>query len=197
MIVCLLTIAHPYNHQMIFFKEAHSQVKHFPVTLIAPDKSEWSKTVDDISVVTVKRARSKVLHFVTIWRVFVAGLRTDCSVVHCHEPSSLLVSVLLKILQGKQVIYDSHEHYGNLLASDPLFQRPIKGIIRAATDAFERLLIRFADAVITVDEDLAGKYPGLGITMSNCSELSSTRRLRFHSGKRSGLGSHLCWWALG
>lgn len=160
--VCLLTTVHHYNDQRIFFKEARSLAKQFPVILIAPDESKWSKTVDDIPIVTVKRAKSKLLHFVTIWRVFVAGLRTDCSVVHCHEPSSLLISVLLKALQGKRVIYDSHEHYGNLLASDPLFPRPLKGIIRAATNAFERLLIPFVDAVITVDEDLAGKYRRFG-----------------------------------
>ncbi|MCM2466076.1 glycosyltransferase family 4 protein [Methanoculleus oceani] len=160
--VCLLTTVHQYNDQRIFFKEARSLVKQFPVTLIAPDESGWSKTVDDVSVVTVKRASSKLLHFVTVWRVFVAGLRIDCSVVHCHEPSSLLVSVLLKALQGKQVVYDSHEHYGSLLASDPLFPQPIKGFIRTATDIFERLLIPFVDAVITVDEDLAGKYRHFG-----------------------------------
>lgn len=160
--VCILTTVHPYNDQRIFFKEAHSLAKHFPVILIAPDESGWSKTVDNIPVVAVKRAKSKLLHFVTIWRVFIAGLRTDCSVVHCHEPSSLLVSVLLKALQGKRIVYDSHEHYGALLASDPLFPQPIKRIISVATDFFERLLTPFADAVITVDEDLAEKYRHFG-----------------------------------
>lgn len=160
--VCILTTVHPFNDQRIFFKEAHSLAKHFSVTLIAPDEYGWSKTVDNIPVVAVKRAKSKVLHFVTIWRVLLAGLRTDCSVVHCHEPSSLLVSFLLKVLQGKRIVYDSHEHYGDLLASDSLFPRPIKGTIRAATDAFERLLIPFVDAVITVDENLAGKYRRFG-----------------------------------
>jgi glycosyltransferase involved in cell wall biosynthesis len=66
------------------------------------------------------------------------------------------------VLQGKRIVYDSHEHYGALLASDPLFPQPFKGIIRAATDIFERLLTPFADAVITVDEDLAGKYRRFG-----------------------------------
>ena len=164
--VCILTTVHPYNDQRIFFKEAHSLAKHFPVILIAPDEFEWSKTVDSIHVVTVKRPKSKLLHFVTLWRVFTAGLETDCSIVHCHEPGSLLVSVLLKILQGKRIVYDSHEHYGALIASDPLFPQPIKRIINAATDLFERLLISFADALSQLMKTSQKNIAGLDIKMS-------------------------------
>ncbi|MDD4307403.1 MAG: glycosyltransferase family 4 protein [Thermoplasmata archaeon] len=69
-------------------------------------------------------------------------------IVHCHDLYTLPIGIGL----GKPLIYDSHENYSGL-------HFPKGGVKARLTDAAERLLVRFSDAVITVSEDLGQKYP--------------------------------------
>ena len=109
-------------------------------------------------IITIKKPRSKVLHPITMWRVFKDGFRQDCDVYHCHEPGSLFVCAILKILKRKKLIYDAHEHYPSLIAENSLFPDFIRPFVRFLADIEESVLIRFADAVITVNESLQKHY---------------------------------------
>ena len=156
--VCILTTVHGKFDDRIFHKEAKSLTKAHEVLLIAPDEERADKEVDGVRIVTVKKPKSKVLHPITMWRVFKAGFKQDCDVYHCHEPGSLFVCVILKVLRGKKLIYDAHEHYPSLIAEDSLFPDFSRPLVRFFADVEERVLVRFADVVITVDENLASKY---------------------------------------
>lgn len=153
----MTTVHTPYDTR-IFHKEAKSLAKVHEVVLIAPDEERRDKEVDSVRIITVKKPRSKVLHPITMWRVLKAGLKQDCDVYHCHEPSSLFVSAVLKILKRKKLIYDAHEHYPSLIAENTLFPDFIRPLVRFLAEIEERLLVRFADIVITVDKILAAKY---------------------------------------
>ena len=156
--VCILTTVHQPFDTRIFHKEAKSLAKVHEVVLVAPDEERADKEVDGVRVITIKKPENKLLHPVTMWRVFKAGFKQDCDVYHCHEPSSLFVSAVLKVLKMKRLIYDAHEHYPSLIAENSLFPDFIRPLVRFLADIEERILIRFADVVITVDEILALKY---------------------------------------
>jgi len=156
--VCMLTTVHQPYDTRVFHKEAKSLAKVHNVVLIAPDEGGADKEVDGVRIITVKKPGSKVLHPITMWRVFKAGFKQDCDVYHCHEPGSLFVCAILKVLRGKKLIYDAHEHYPSLIAEDSLFPDFTRPLVRVFADVEERVLARFADVVITVDENLASKY---------------------------------------
>ena len=156
--VCMVTTVHDPFDDRIFHKEAKSLAKVHEVVLIAPDEERTDKEVDSVRIITVKKPRSKVLHPITMWRVFKAGFKQDCCVYHCHEPSSLFVSAVLKILKRKKLIYDAHEHYPSLIAENSLFPAFIRPLVRFLADIEERMLIRFADVVVTVDQILCKEY---------------------------------------
>jgi len=160
--VCILTTVHGKFDDRIFYKEAKSLTKAHEVLLIAPDEEEMSKEVDGVRIVTVKKPKSKFLHPITMWRVFKAGFEQDCDVYHCHEPSSLFVCAILKVLRGKKLIYDAHEHYPSLIAEDSLFPDFSRPLVRFFADVEERVLVRFADVVITVNESLQKRYEQIG-----------------------------------
>ena len=160
--VCILTTVHGKFDDRIFHKEAKSLAKAHNVVLIAPDEEEMSKEVDGVRIVTVKKPKSKILHPITMWRVFIAGFEQDCDVYHCHEPSSLFVCAILKVLRGKKLIYDAHEHYPSLIAEDSLFPDFIRPLVRFFAGVEERVLVRFADVVITVNESLQKHYGQIG-----------------------------------
>jgi glycosyltransferase involved in cell wall biosynthesis len=157
----LTTVHQPYDTR-VFHKEAKSLAKVHDVVLIAPDEEKADKEVDGVRIITIKKPGSKVLHPVTMWRVFKAGFNQDCDVYHCHEPGSLFVCAILKVLRGEKLIYDAHEHYPSLIAEDSLFPDFIRPLVRFFVDVTERVLVRFADAVITVNESLQKHYEQIG-----------------------------------
>jgi glycosyltransferase involved in cell wall biosynthesis len=156
--VCILTTVHQPFDTRVFHKEAKSLAKVHEVVLIAPDEEAADKEVDGVRIITIKKPKSKLLHPITMWRVFKAGFRHDCDVFHCHEPSSLFVSAMLKVLKRKKLIYDAHEYYPSLIAENSIFPDFIRHIVRFLADIEERILIRFADVVITVDQILYKEY---------------------------------------
>ena len=160
--VCMVTTVHDPFDDRIFHKEAKSLAKVHEVVLIAPDEERADKEVDGVRIITVKKPKSKVLHPITMWRVFKAGFKQDCDVYHCHEPSSLFVSAVLKILKRKKLIYDAHEHYPSLIAENSLFPAFIRPLVRFFADIEERVLVKFADVVITVNESLQKFYEKIG-----------------------------------
>lgn len=156
--VCILTTVHLPFDTRVFHKEAKSLAKVHEVVLIAPYEEKMNKEVDGVRIITVKKPRSKVLHPITMWRVFKAGFKQDCDVYHCHEPGSLFVCVGLKVLKRKKLIYDAHEHYASLIASNKLFPRITRGIIENVSFKIELTLCIFADYVIVVRGDLESAF---------------------------------------
>jgi len=157
--ICMITTVHAPLDQRIFHKESKSllNVGH-SVTIIAPDDDKYTKQVDGIYIKTIKRAK-KIFHPLTMVRVFLLGLKQDCDVYHCHEPGSLLVCSLLKIIKRKKLVYDAHEHYALLIATNPIFPKILQQIIYKISDVGEKFLTStFPESVITVDEILGNKF---------------------------------------
>ena len=157
--ICMLTTVHQPFDTRIFHKESKSlQKAGHSVTLIAPSDVASKNNVDGIQVITIKKPVSKILHSITMVRVFIGGLRQDCDVYHCHEPGSLFVCSLLKLFRQTKLVYDAHEHYPSLIADNTIFPSPIKKYVEAFSNLNELLLCRFADSIIVVREDLKERF---------------------------------------
>lgn len=156
--VCILTTVHPPYNTRVFHKEAVSIAKVHDVIEIAPFNEKIDDTVNRVKITTIKKPKRKVFHPLTIWNIFKKGLDADCDVYHCFEPSSLFVCLLIKAIKKKRVIYDGHEHYPSLIAENSLFPNFIRPMIKYLADGWEKFLVRYADAVITVDKILFEKY---------------------------------------
>ncbi|MBP2144644.1 glycosyltransferase involved in cell wall biosynthesis [Methanofollis sp. W23] len=154
----MLTTVHAPFDDRIFHKEAKSLAKVYDVVLIAPSDEVINTRIDGVRVITVKKPKDKLLHPLTLWRVFIAGLKQDCDVYHCHEPSSLLVATMLKFIRRKKIIYDVHEYYPSIIAGDLLFPPIIRPFIHRIADIGETLMARCADAIIIVRDDLKKRF---------------------------------------
>jgi glycosyltransferase involved in cell wall biosynthesis len=162
----MLTTVHPPFDTRIFHKESKSLLKAgHSVTIVAPHDSVDKKNVDGINIVTVKRPGSKILHPITLIRVFIAGLREDCDVYHCHEPGSLFVCILLKLLRQTKLVYDAHEHYPSLIAENTLFPHQLKFFVQVIVDKTEKSLCWFTDYIITVNVTLKNRFNLLNNTI--------------------------------
>jgi len=156
--ICILTTVDSPFDPRVFYKEAKSLAKVHDVIVIAPSDEPIDKEIDGIRVITVRKLTNKILHPITMWKIFREGLKQECDVCHCHAPGGLFLGALLKISKRSKVVYDAREHYPSLIAENSLFPDFVRPLVRFLADIEERVLIRFADVVITVDEILALKY---------------------------------------
>lgn len=155
----MLTTVHPPFDTRIFHKESKSLLKPgHSVTIIAPSESANEEYVDGVKIIKVKKASSKILHPLTMVRVFIAGLRGDFDVYHCHEPGSLLVCTLLKLMKRNKLVYDAHEHYPSLMSEDSIFPKISKRSISFFVDTCEKFLCASADCIITVNHSLEERF---------------------------------------
>ena len=162
--ICMLTTTHRPNDGRIFEKEAKSLAKEHMVSIIAPSDAGGAGEVEGVRFVTVSKPSSTLLHPVTIWRAFRACWGEECDVIHCHEPDALLVALLLKVLKGRKVIYDIHEHWPSEIPFDLGLPNAaiLSGILESLISPVELLLARFADARIAVSESVAERFRGNG-----------------------------------
>lgn len=83
-------------------------------------------------------------------RVFLRFRTQDIAVVNCHALSTLPWGVLLKLLCGSSLIYDTHE-----LETETHHSR---GLRKRCAKILERSMIRWADEVIVVSPSIAAWY---------------------------------------
>ena len=103
----------------------------------------WSRIRDVLGVLRVQFAPATA----QFWR-FVRNLPRKPDVIHCNDLDTLLVGVLARKHFGCTLVYDAHEYFPH---SDP------EGgwLDRVVFHFLENALIRKADAVITVNHQLA------------------------------------------
>ena len=105
------------------------------------------------------RLAGRIEHILTVLRVqfapastafckYLHGLPEKPDIVHCNDLDTLLVGVLAKRRYGCRLVYDAHEFYP---VSDPHGRWLDIGFF----GLIERVLIRQADAVVTVNPPLA------------------------------------------
>jgi len=158
--ICMLTTTHTPMDVRIFHKESKSLAKFFEVVVIAPDDASWEKVVDGVRIIAVKKAKSKPFHFLTIWRVFKEGFKQNCNVYHCHEPDSLAVGTLLKLLKKCRVVYDVHEHWPSEIAYGwfKLRKGILRNVIEFMSEKIELFLAKFADRIVVVSESVGKRF---------------------------------------
>jgi glycosyltransferase involved in cell wall biosynthesis len=172
--ICMLTTTHPPRDGRIFEKEAKSLAKEHGVTILAPFDAGCVGEDGDVRFVIVRKPASNLLHPVALWRALRASFACECDVIHCHEPDALLVALLLKVVKGRKVVYDVHEHWPSEIPFDLGIPNAtaLTRILEPLLSRGEVLLSRFADAKIAVSESVAERFRGNGtepVILSNYS----------------------------
>lgn len=156
--ICMLTTRHSFLDDRIFHKEAVSLKKiSSEIKIIAPCNRS-RQIVNGVEILGLPlKARGRC----RLWRRFYQeALRVKADVYHCHEPDSLLVSILVKNRLKAKLIYDSHEYHPEIFAQK--FPAGFRLPAKFAAYQLEKWFCRRADYIITVCEELAEKFRGWG-----------------------------------
>ena len=82
----------------------------------------------------------------------------NADIYHFHDPELIFTGLYLKIL-GKKVIYDIHENNPASILSKPYIKSALKKKILAIIfDSFEKIAIKFFDAIVTARPDITKRF---------------------------------------
>lgn len=178
--ICMVTTFHRPDDSRIYHKEARSLQSHYDTVIIAPgetkpDRADITTTYDDagVKVITIPKPEGLLRSLVAFRRqVLRAAVRENCDVYHCHEPDSLLISMLIKIFHRKEVIYDVHEHWPSALMhmansrkhASFLQKYPTSRIFQALVMRIEQILARRTDGIIVVSESVGERFHDNGVS---------------------------------
>ncbi|HDH99687.1 MAG: glycosyltransferase WbuB [Candidatus Latescibacterota bacterium] len=158
--VCMLTSSHPPLDDRVFYREAKSLVgMGYDVAVIAPSDGEVKHAFwrGGVQVVPVRPLRRGWVHRLgIIWDLFRKGFASRAHVYHCHEPESLWIGALLKVLRGVRVIYDVHEHWPS--SRSERLPLPLRKLGYFTTDIAERLAARCTGYVLVVCGPLRRRF---------------------------------------
>lgn len=177
--ICMVTTFHRPNDSRIYHKEARSLQAQYDVVVVAPDEAEPRSddiTIDyddaGIKTVTIPKPKGLLRSLIVFRRqILKTALKENCDVYHCHELDSLLISVIIKTVRKKKVIYDVHEHWpsalthmtGSLKHASVLQKKPVSRIFQTLIARIERILAKRVDGIIVVSESVGERFRDINI----------------------------------
>lgn len=155
--ILFLTSGHSPFSARLYFRELKSLKKRYKnLSIIAPFEKEL-QFKQSICIIGVRKRRSRYNRILTLFDLYRNGLKNKPDVLHCHEPDSLFISLLIKkTLRNVKVIYDCHEfHPNSFTESLPSYiGKPLLKLI----ERIENFMASKADAVVTVNERLGKRF---------------------------------------
>jgi len=166
----MFTTSHSPFDAKIFNREAKSLHKAgYDVFIIALYNKKINKDFEGIHVITITE-KNRLLKYV---KIFYEGLKIRADIYHCHDDLlSLFLCVIIKILTGKKIIYDIHEHHASQIPYDMLlfgrahkmkhikllFLKLLSSFIGSIINLYNRFFIPFTDYLIVINDSFKDIY---------------------------------------
>lgn len=154
---CVLTTVHQAYDGRIYHKQCKSLVKGgYDVILIAP-RPETIKN-DGIKIIPIEKPKKEWKRILQSVKIVKTALRTKADIYHFHDPELIPAGVLIKLLSGKPVIFDVHEHYPNAIMSKVYLRKFIKIPIRIIYEVIEKISLQFLSGIIYTTKEIGERY---------------------------------------
>jgi glycosyltransferase involved in cell wall biosynthesis len=122
--VVIVAPVHPWDDVRVFQKEACTLAREgFEVILIA--QAPESGVVNGVRLVPAPVSRSRTSRFFKLAAVLREALRLRGDIYHLHNPDTIPLALILKVLR-RRVIYDTHEDFSKRLLIRDWIPRPIR-----------------------------------------------------------------------
>lgn len=163
--VCIFAPVHIHTDVRVYQKEAKALASAgYDVTLIA--RKETVEEADRIRVIGVPRYKNRIQRFLFQPLMLREILQTKAPIVHLHNPDTLLLGFLLKLM-GKKVIYDTHEDFTQRILMREWIPKLLRSGVAQAVSCLEALAGRIFDASIATQEDVAKRLGEKSIVIEN------------------------------
>lgn len=164
--VTILAPVHPWDDVRIFHKQALSLSESgFEVSVIA--KSEKARDYSNIKIIPANSSYVTRAHrFLSIPRIALQALDHKADIYHLHNPDTIPIAILLKLL-GKKVIYDTHEDFSQRILAREWIPLKYRKVIAKAVSSLEILTARLCDGSIATQQDVVERLGDKCLLLGN------------------------------
>ena len=155
--ICILTSVHTPFDIRIFQKEARTLAKAgYLVTLIAQHDKE--DVVNGIRIINLQRQTNRIKRMTkTVWEAYRKARKVDADIYHFHDPELIPVGLKLK-KQGKKVIYDVHEDYGENIKNKGWLPKILRKTVAKIFDRYEKKAAKSFDGIVTATPHILNRF---------------------------------------
>ncbi len=148
--VCFLAPVHPSTDTRIYHKEAKTLANHgYKVILFASKNDDsWQNGVE----IQRTNYKSRFERFVNIPKIFWKAYQLKADIYHLHDPETLPIGFILKLLR-KKVVYDTHEDFTKKILIKYWIPKKMRSIIGIVVGILEKMAVKFFSAVIVTQQE--------------------------------------------
>ena len=105
--------------------------------------------VDGVAIKAVPSSASRLSRMLrTTWHVYRRSLKECAQKYQFHDPELIPVGLALQLLHRRHVIYDVHENVPDTILGKHYIPRPLRKVIAATFDQFERQAAKRFSAIV-------------------------------------------------
>lgn len=146
---------HVYTDVRIYQKEAKTLVKEgYDITILA--RKEGGGEQEWIDVIPMPIYKNRLQRFLLQPWIFWKIIRVGARLYHLHNPDTLFIGFLLKML-GKSVIYDTHEDFTKRILMRNWIPYLFRRFLGRTVGWMESAAGRIFDAVIATQPDVSNR----------------------------------------
>jgi glycosyltransferase involved in cell wall biosynthesis len=152
-----LSSVHPVDDNRIF-KLCRSVARGTrTVSYVVP--ADGDAFVDGVAIKAVGMSGSRLGRMLyTTWQVYRRCLKERAQIYQFHDPELIPVGLALQLLHGRHVIYDVHENVPDTILGKHYIPGPLRKVIAATFDQFERQAAKRFSAIVTANEDISERF---------------------------------------
>jgi len=163
--VCFVSSVHPlHDHRFLYAECAALRRAGHEVSFIV--QADEDRTLEGVRIVALPQfgaaqRRSPYRRFLRVPLVVRKMLATPADVYHLCDAELLPGGLLVKLLTGRQVVYDDHEDIPAFILMKEYIARPIARLLRWTVMLFEAAAARTFDGFVLADRGMAEGLRGL------------------------------------
>jgi len=104
-----------------------------------------------VELVPLSKSHSRAMRILLASRFLRTALRQKADIYHVHSPELIPVALMLKVIFGKQVVYDTREDFPAMMLTKTYLRLRWRKLISRIVAAAESLAARITDGFITAD----------------------------------------------
>lgn len=152
----MFTTMHNANDHRIYYKEARSLSKKYPVIIVAPLRGNGR--IPGVHHIRISFISNRFVRFVGNLRHVVTISQLKPRVVHIHDPELLFIALFIKIFTRTKIIYDAHENQHIDILQKAWLPVMLRKLILFIYKSVEYIVLKNAAGLILAEDSYFDTY---------------------------------------